>query len=630
MAERRELARDPTRADRLWALSHDVSWRVREAAARNAALTSGLAAHLSRDTHPRVRRQAARHPLLDRDNIERLAVDPSPEVCAVACARLGRDEAALGGDPFVSNVAVRLVTALRPDTTAGTLLALAVDDDALVRLAVATHPMTPPTALDELVRDGLEPIRHGVASRSWAPEPVWAALARDPAPGVRLAVAGNAAAPGPVLGAMRGRHQTDLPVLRALAANRGLPAADLKKLGGHRRWDIRQAVVSNPACPPTVIAPLSTKAPWAVRAAIAASPHTAPDLLARYRSDNPAVAFSLAGNPALPPELATELLCHPDIFVSGRAAAHPAVDPAALGKFVKGFDRPAWVLRVAATNPACPPNLSEEILTWIALGGTGAENPVFDPVACTGHPGDPGVNEWNWYRTTAAETQEPDVHPLWRVRASTVASRATIPYYLIELLARDPHDGVRRTVARFDGMSVPVLEELCGDADQFAASQAQAALVRRRQRPAPKPTVDGARRPVLIAALAPVIIAIISVLGSSPEKHDPLFDAAILQSDTASTTPVVVPVGDGSVIVDPGPSNVFLAVVAAETPFVVNSLTMTNGEGQPESYGPFTIEPHHTYPIVTTHRPGTPITLFFVDTDGSVHQKVIELPRSDQ
>src|SRR5207248_3893840 len=171
----------------------------------------------------------------------------------------------------------------------------------------------------------------------------------------------------------------DLDALRAVAGNAATPVATLKKLGRHRRWDIRAAVVANSSAPSSVSAQLATKSPWSVRAAIASSGHMPNDVLSRYVKDNAAVAFALAGNPALPAEVATALLHHPNEYVCGRAAGHPAVPPDELASFVSGFDRPAWVLRAAASNPACPEDVSSEVLTWIALGGTGTDNPTFDP-----------------------------------------------------------------------------------------------------------------------------------------------------------------------------------------------------------------------------------------------------------
>src|SRR5262249_53237762 len=160
-------------------------------------------------------------------------------------------------------------------------------------------------------------------------------------------------------------------------------------------------VVSNPSCPSSVLVDLAPKWPWSVRAAIAASPHAPPEVLARYIKDNAAVAFELAGNPTISTDVVSALLHHRNEYVVGRAAAHPAAGAEELSALVATFDRSAWVLRAAASNPACPENVSAEVLTWIALGGTGSDNAAFDPVSCRGHPGDQNISEIVWYRSAA-------------------------------------------------------------------------------------------------------------------------------------------------------------------------------------------------------------------------------------
>ena len=101
---------------------------------------------------------------------------------------------------------------------------------------------------------------------------------------------------------------------------------------------------------------------------------------------------------------------------------------------------PAWILRRAGENPACPQELSDQVLTWLALGGAGDSDPAFDPINCTGSPGEGGPA---WYLRQAAT---PDgyasavEHPLWRVRAMLLRqpNGVRLSGRQVWALARDP------------------------------------------------------------------------------------------------------------------------------------------------------------------------------------------------
>ena len=78
---------------------------------------------------------------------------------------------------------------------------------------------------------------------------------------------------------------------------------------------------------------------------------------------------------------------------------------------------PAWILRRVGDNPACPKELSDQVLTWLALGGAGDSDLAFDPIECTGSPEEGGPA---WYLRQAASPgryASASQHPLWLVRA---------------------------------------------------------------------------------------------------------------------------------------------------------------------------------------------------------------------
>jgi hypothetical protein len=135
------------------------------------------------------------------------------------------------------------------------------------------------------------------------------------------------------------------------------------------------------------------------------------------------------------------------------------------------------VLRRAATHPSCPPEAADQVLTWLALGGTGDADSEFDPVECVGHPGDGDISASAWYTRQAAATPNRSrlrvTHPLWRVRAAAVRpGAAAIRGRPLAMLTRDPRPEARRAVASSGRVSYQVLWELRLDADPAVAKAA--------------------------------------------------------------------------------------------------------------------------------------------------------------
>jgi hypothetical protein len=265
----------------------------------------------------------------------------------------------------------------------------------------------------------------------------------------------------------------DPAVLRALAANPSAPPLLLRFLGRlGARWDVLVAVAGNPRTPPWMRSHLASSPEWAVAAAVAANPATAPRALRRLVSRrDPRIGLAAAANPALASELAEALLQSPSVYVRGVAAANPAAPPEALRRLAAGMSEQAWVLRAIAVNPSCPDDLSDQLLTWITLGGPGKADPLFDPVRCSGHPAGSDVPPVTWY---AEEAKRPDAerHPLWRVRAAVASARKQLSQATISMLRRDPRPEVRLSVAGFTPTPPGRIRELMGDADAAVARRA--------------------------------------------------------------------------------------------------------------------------------------------------------------
>jgi len=304
---------------------------------------------------------------------------------------------------------------------------------------------------------------------------------------VRAALAGNAACSPAALRTLAKRCWREPEVLRALAGNTAAPPLLLRHLAGHR-WDVACIVAANPSCPGRLLRSgrLCGSQVLAVRMAVAAGAAGPPSIFARLARDNAAVRLFLATNPALSPEVVDSLLADPDRYVGRVAAAHLRASPEALVRLADGMTAPAWTLRAIAANPACPPDLSDQLLTWLALGGPGASDPRFDPAPCSGHPGDPGANLAVWYRDEAANATDPLRHPLWRVRAAIPASRKSTPYIWLAEMARDIRPEVRQVASRYSGLPAVVLKELSDDAAAVVAKQATASLKRKAEQPETK------------------------------------------------------------------------------------------------------------------------------------------------
>jgi len=291
----------------------------------------------------------------------------------------------------------------------------------------------------------------------------WVGLANDPE------------ADPDVLRSLVGRSKRVPGVVRPLAANPQTPPDALRRLGKHSRWDVRALVAANPSADAKTLDQLACDDGWAIAVALAARPDIPSRLLRGSEYWTGHERFALAGNPNVPVEALDRLLEDDNVYVRGRAASNPSARPESLRALVQSMSESPWVLRAAAANPACPPDLADEVLTWIALGGTGAGDPTFDPVACVGNPVDASTPEYFFYQN---EAKEPDAYEsvLARVRASVLGANRTVPVRVMEVLAHDAEPSVRTVAATVRELPRDVLEELVMDADPQVARNATVAL----------------------------------------------------------------------------------------------------------------------------------------------------------
>ena len=352
-----------------------------------------------------------------------------------------------------------------------------------------------------------------------------------------------------------------LPIARALAGNPATPRFLLWALAYGSSWDVAALVAANTSTPEGILAMLRNHTSFAVRQSLASN-SVAPVDVVRWlaRSDNDSVRLHAAAHRRLPTPSVDELLRDFDVYVRAVAANNPNASSEALTRLAQPMTEPAWVLRAVATNPACPPPLSNEILTWIALGGTGNSDPQFDPITCAGHPGDTTVDVWNCYRK-ATRVQGAERHALWRIRSAITSSWPRIPGEVLMTLAVDPEPAVRRSVAGYKELTSKRLKYLAKDSDPMVAERAVYAL-RAKSGGLPFWRYPGSRRAWAIPLISIALFgAFQSATHSSPSTPPPAFGDLLangagdghpvgLQAGVPATLP-----GDGQFAASPRNSN---------------------------------------------------------------------------
>jgi len=596
---RQLAAADPQTATALVGLlCHDDSWRVRAAAATNPRLAEAMLRLLAADAHSRVRKAVARHPSLTPELIDALAADDSPVVRdRIAVRRAVATDADLAARLATSHRSdLRQMAAASAALPTPSMDVLASDTDVAVRIALAGNRSLSAQVTGRLAEDADEGVRISVAKAPVIPSAVVDRLASDGSLKVRAALAGNATCSRHALGLIATKSWREPQVLRALAANPAVPGPLLRRLAGHR-WDIACVVAANPSCPARLLASgrLCGSHILSVRMAVAAGSSNDPQLFRRLARDNPAVRLWLATNPALPVDILEALLSDGNVYVRGAAAAHRSAPPEALARMAEGMGAPAWILRAIAANPVCPPDLSDQLLTWLALGGAGPADARFDPITCSGYPGETGTNPTQWYRAEAEASPDPLRHPLWRVRLAIPSSRKTTPYTWLAEMARDIRPEVRQVATRFPGMPAAVLKELSGDAVPNVAQQAAATLQRKIGMPETK--TQNRRTWIARVVIAVVVVAAFAgVIDMGRSSTPPTTNAAanVIGLPYATTGPSQALPGGGTVVAGQlsGEADTYLTVTTKQV-----GLTVTipaDMVSEPSAASGYTVPPFST------------------------------------
>jgi hypothetical protein len=159
-------------------------------------------------------------------------------------------------------------------------------------------------------------------------------------------------------------------------------------------------------------------------------------------------------------------------FLKSVALRHPSVGEATLRYAAQDLGQPAWILTSITRNPNCPEDLSDSILTWLAIGGAGDTDPLFDPLTEAGNPGSTKITRA--VNIAEVAVQEGFSSALGCVRAAHAQRFRQLETDSLMALANDPAIVVRLRAAQFKLRRS--LKDLIDDAEPSVAIQAQSVL----------------------------------------------------------------------------------------------------------------------------------------------------------
>lgn len=238
--------------------------------------------------------------------------------------------ARLATDPLPG---IRSDLAENPAIDESLLRTLAADPDPAVRRAVSHHPRIPLdllTALARTARIGATLVPRVAAASPAEVEEL--AAARDPA--ARMLVAQRRDLPPGTRDRLA--DDPDARVIKALAPHPGLSDARLRAMVARHGVRVLARVATNPGASPALLEDLVRHRPpvHKVFRVVAERPDATPSALLLCLTD-PRARPVAAGNPALPPEVVTELLTDPDERVAQAAAANPSLPLEVLSDLVR-------------------------------------------------------------------------------------------------------------------------------------------------------------------------------------------------------------------------------------------------------------------------------------------------------
>ncbi|MFI7430798.1 hypothetical protein ACIBPB_27765 [Micromonospora sp. NPDC049836] len=268
------------------------------------------------------------NPRTPAGTVRRFAAHPSTHVRWRLAVRtdLPQDAyRALAQDPTPG---IRGDVAANPAVDEALIRAMADDTTYDVRRRLAHHPAVPLDVLVALATSAK--IGPTLLPRIAAATPAEIGdLAASPVPAVRMLLAARPDLPRQIIDQLADDH--DAKVLSAVASNPALSGAQLRTMVAAHGPRIAARVAGNPACPPDLLTQLARQAPPVRRALrhIAAHPNAPAEALVACLADERARRIA-ASHPALPAQTIIQLLADADTYVAAAAAANPSLPEAVM------------------------------------------------------------------------------------------------------------------------------------------------------------------------------------------------------------------------------------------------------------------------------------------------------------
>lgn len=425
------------------------SWRTDQGQKIEAKLTNEqkrllLETGLNDQDH-RVRKAIAERPECPPEYLERLLLDKDPSVQLAALKHPAWDSSRkqeLLQTLSKQNVIILTNILQNCEDLVEFLGVVAGSKNNAVRSNVALHPCTPVRILEDLAGEKNKYVRANAASNPNTPLQMLEELAKEPHDYVRSAVASNLGASVQILKHLA--NDIEEHVRRNVAENTSTPVDLMEKLAKDKNKHIRAAVASNRNIPIYLLEKLAVDRDVSVRRIVADKSNAPKHVLEELAKDiDDEVRGNVADNPSTPGQVLEELSREKDEIIRKIIAQNPNTPIRVLDTLSR--DESWEVSREVAVN------LSTPIQLRVTLAKTESSS------------------RWRCFIANSPYTQVPVLEALAKDRYEDVrryiAENPNTSGQVLKELANDQDDGVRRNVAGNPSTPFQALEWLAEDAD---------------------------------------------------------------------------------------------------------------------------------------------------------------------
>ncbi|MFG2045332.1 hypothetical protein [Dactylosporangium sp. NPDC048998] len=270
-----------------------------------------------------VRTRVAGNPSTPLDAVVPFVTEPDPAMALALARRSDLPDGVYDSLVAMRDPQITIRVAMNWAVPAGLLRRLYDDDAGRWRQAVLANPRTP---LDLLIRHSRA---RGVPSTDYHPDlETLRALATDTDPRVRLVAAASRRIPPNLRAALI--NDSDIDVVQRAVCDVSVSPEQVRATAARHGLQLFPYLAGHPCCPPDILFVIATHPDSPIGAILDVAIHEAspPAALAACLRRPQAVAY-VAGNPAAPPDMLSELAAHPDPEVVLEVARNPSLPHAA-------------------------------------------------------------------------------------------------------------------------------------------------------------------------------------------------------------------------------------------------------------------------------------------------------------